>query len=47
MYGARLRVVADAELQKEQLFVGLPVSLIVFCCQWIFMRVLLARKADS
>lgn len=30
MYGSRLRVVADAELQKEQLFVGLPVGLLLF-----------------
>lgn len=41
MYGSRLRVVADAELQKEQLFVGLPVGLLLFfliCCRLTYME---------
>lgn len=50
MYGSRLRVVADAELQKEQLFVGLPVGLLLFfltSCHLIYMEFFIAREADT
>jgi len=41
-YGSRLRIIASARLQDEQLFLGIPVS-VAFVCECDYTQILTAR----